>query len=157
MLSLLTFSCGVRHRYAFCLVPGDYTFTAIDASGNGWWGGARYWLVVNDKLVFNEEMGTRSSSRQSVPFEVALPASSRTHFAGNAAPKGGGGACYWSDVPPEHMEDYREESMNSALYGSFAATPARFLSSSRETYNAVSGRAMSSDPITIQITDRCAR
>ena len=149
---------GTLSRYEFCAAPGDYLLSAVDAEGDGWWGGARYWLAVNGELVINEEMGLQSPALQTSAFTIALPESMQTRFEGNAAPEGGGGAVFWKDNAPENVESYRKQANNTALYGTFAATPARTLRTvARDTYSAVSGESMSSDPITIELTDRWGR
>ena len=115
---------STTRRFSFCLEPGEYTLSAIDTQGDGWWGGAFYLLVVDGVTVVREEMGRLSPSKQSVPFTIARP---RTAFAANKAPEGGGGALFWSVVQPENSEQYRNESdSNEAAYGSYIATPARY-------------------------------
>jgi len=61
-----------------------------------------------------------------VPFVVALPADAATVFEGNRAPDGGGGGVYWEDAAPDGLD--AALGGNAALYGSEAATPARYLS-----------------------------
>jgi hypothetical protein len=128
---------------------------AIDTVGDGWWGGALYTVIVNGETVIHEEMNSTSSTRQSTVFSVALPASARIAFSENKASRGGGGAVFWEDTPPEFLEDYRNESdSNTALYGDFAATPARTLSAMNQTYDAISGISMTKDPISVELKDR---
>ena len=142
-------------KFSFCCAPDDYVVHAVDTAGDGWWGGAYYSVIVDGVTVVREEMGSLSSSVQSTMFSVALPSSTRTAFSKNRAPHGGGGALFWEDVPPAEMESYRDyDEENVALYGDYAATPARALSATRAYYNATSGASMVADPITVQFTDR---
>ena len=142
-------------KFSFCAAPGDYTLKAVDTEGDGWWSGARYWVVVDGDVVVNEQMGSRSFSIQLSHITVTLPHLARTKLDGNAALKGGGGACFWEDAPPNRIEEYRNDSRNVALYGNFTATPARTLSASSNVYGTVSGGTMSADAITVILTDRC--
>jgi len=98
-------------------------------------------------------MGSLSSIIQSMNFTISLPSSARTAFSRNNASMGGGGAVFWEDMPPNNIEKYRDDDKNVALYGGYAATPARKLSATRASYNATSGASMLADPITIQVTD----
>ena len=142
-------------KFSFCVTPGAYTIHAIDKANDGWWGGAHYSVLVGGTTVVREEMGISSSSKQSTTFDVALPTSARTVFSDNNAPTGGGGVVFWNDRVPESIENYRNKSgSNTALYGSFVATPAKYLTVNKQKYDAISGRAMTSDPITMEITDR---
>ena len=150
---------GAIQRTSFCAAPGEYTMHAIDEGGHGWWGDAFYSVLVNGETVRREKMNSTSSSKQSATFLVALPVSARTMFSDNKAPQGGGGAVFLEDdgQQPESIESYRYESdSNAALYGSFAATPARTLEATRKrSYNATSGKSMVDDPITLELKDGC--
>ena len=143
-------------KFTFCVPPGEYTFHAIDSAGDGWWGGARYALIVDGAAAIDEEMNRTSSTRQSTAFTVALPRSARTAFSENKASSGGGGAIFWTDEPPTHTERYRNESTsNKALYGPFVGTPARSLAATASSYDADSGRIMDIDPIVVELHDEC--
>jgi hypothetical protein len=142
-------------KFTFCVPPGDYVLHAVDSDGDGWWGGARYSVIVDGATAIDEEMNRTSSTRQSTTFTVALPQSTRTAFSNNKALQGGGGALFWEDEAPTHTERYRNESTsNTALYGSFAATPARVLSTTNHTYHAISGISMASGGIAAEFKDR---
>jgi len=141
-------------RFSFCAVPGEYMIHSIDTAGDGWYGGGTYTVMVDGTIVIQEEM--TSPSIQSTTFDVVLPTSARTHFAENKALRGGGGAIFWETIPPRNSERYRNQSdPNTAIYGAFAATPARTLAATGTSYDAISGVSMVTDPITVQITDRC--
>ena len=114
-------------KFTFCLSPGNnYTLHAVDAAGDGWWGGARYSVIVGGATVIDEEMA--ASIRQSTAFTVSRSGALKTSFSANRASQGGGGAIFWEDVPPGDTENYRNSSKpNTALYGDYAATPAREL------------------------------
>ena len=144
---------GSMTKFTFCAPPGEYTMHAVDAAGDGWWGGAYYALLIDGALIAHEEM--ISSSRQSTTFTVNLPQSARTVFAENSASLGGGGAVFWADLPPQNIENYRNESdSNAAFYGTFVATPKRTLAASKSSYDAViSGQSMAADPITLELRD----
>ena len=114
---------------------------------------AYYSVIVNDATVLHEKMGRTSASRQSTSFEVVLPTSARTALSENAASQGGGGAMFWEDKEPENLETYRTNS-NTALYGDYAATPARVLSATSHSYNAFSGLAVTADDATMALVDR---
>jgi hypothetical protein len=121
----LPFPSSVK-KYEFCAAPGEYTIHAIDAAGDGWWSGAYYQVLVGGTVVIQEEMNRTSSTRQSTTFTLSKSAAFRTSFSENKATQGGGGAVFWEDAPPKHLEEYRNESdSNQAAYGSFGATPAR--------------------------------
>jgi hypothetical protein len=62
---------------------------------------------------------------------------------------------FWDNAPPENTELYREKAggSNAALYGGFAATPARNLTATRRSYHAYSGLSMSTDPIVVEFID----
>ena len=142
---------GSMAKFTFCASPGEYTMHAVDEADDGWWGGAYYVLLVDGALVAHEEMV--SASRQSTTFTVNLPQSAHTVFGENDAPLGGGGAVFWTDVPPRNIENYRNESdSNAALYGDFAATPKRTITATSPSYDAVSGQSMA-DPITVELRD----
>lgn len=149
----LPLSSTVR-KFSFCCAPGEYVFHAIDTAGDGWWGDAYYSVIIDGITVVQEEMGSSSSSIQSANFTVALPQSARTVFSMNNASMGGGGAIFWEDTPPENVEIFRSGSSNIALYGDYAATPARTLSATKASYAGVSGNRMSTDPVTVQVMDR---
>ena len=150
----LPFASSIQ-KLSFCAVPGEYTMHAIDVGAHGWWGGAYYSVVVGGETVLHKEMGQTSSTKQSTTFEVALPESARTLFSDNKASQGGGGAVFWEHVPPENLELYRDDSTsNTALYGSYAATPAKKLLATSRTYNATAGASMTNDPIAIELKDR---
>jgi len=139
-------------KYTFCAAPGEYVMHAVDAADDGWWGGARYSLVVDGALVAHEEMV--SSSKQSTAFAVRLPQSARTSFSKNNASLGGGGAAFWTDVEPNNLEQYRDESdSNAALYGDFAATPKRTLAAKNSSYEFISGQGRADHPITLELRD----
>ena len=139
---------------SFCVAPGEYVIHAVDGADDGWWGGAYYSVLIDGALVIHEEMGRQSSSKQSAAFSVALSPSARTVFSENKAPRGGGGFVFWEDVPPNNIENYRNTSdSNEAAYGDYAATPIRTLSAGRSSYDAVSGAAMRTDPITLDLKD----
>ena len=146
---------GSLRKFGYCVSPGHYTMTAIDTQADGWWGGARYSVIVDGAVVLDEEMGNRSSSVQSTGFTVVLPLSARTAFSENRASQGGGGAMFWDMVPPENLNNYRNTSgSNSALYGDYVATPATSLVAANTSYKAVSGKPMTNDPITVLLHDR---
>ena len=145
-------SAGSLAKFSWCVEPGEFILHAVDTAGDGWWGGAYYTVLVDGVTVVREEMN-QTSSRQSTSFTVALPESARTKFLSNKALQGGGGAIFWVDEPPGNMEQYRNSS-NTALYGDYVATPARVLSTSNSTYNAVSGISMARDPISVELKDR---
>jgi hypothetical protein len=147
---------GSVRRFSFCALPGEYTMHAVDLAGDGWWGGAFYSVLVNGDTVVRDEMNRTSATTQSNAFTVNLPASARTSFSKNRASQGGGGAVFWREnVPPENLENYRGTSdLNVALYGDYVATPARTLSASNHTYDAVSGISMATAPITVELKDR---
>ena len=84
-------------------------------------------------------MGTRSSFEQADPFAVTLAV---LEMEANQAPEGGGGAVYWDEIAPANLESYRNRSRNSALYGSFTATPARALSTNARSVAMKGGRNM---------------
>jgi predicted outer membrane repeat protein len=143
---------GMMRKFSFCAVPGEYTLHAIDAGADAWWGGAAYAVVVNGVTVVREEM--RHSSKQSNTFSVILPASSHTRFDKNSASRGGGGAVFWENAPPGHIESYRQDSdSNSAMYGDFIASPSRALSTAHSMYNASPGLSMTTDPIIVDLLD----
>ena len=150
----LPFSASIR-KFDFCVAPGDYTLSAVDVAGNGWWGGARYLVKVNDAVVVNEEMGVRDGFAQRASFTVTIPGTARSMFQGNKALQGGGGAVFWENASPGQLESYRNESDNAAMYGDYAATPARTISASRDNYDAVSGHEMSANGIMLDLMDRC--
>ena len=148
-------AAGALSKFSFCCAPGEYSINAIDTVGDGWWGGAYYSVLVDGVAVVREEMNRTSSSRQTTPFTVTLPPSARTNFTSNKALQGGGGAMFWDNAPPENAERYREKNgeSNVALYGGFAATPARNLTATRRSYHAYSGRSMNTDPIVVELKD----
>ena len=142
-------------KFSFCVAPGDYTMHAIDTHGDGWWGGARYYVYRNGAVIVYEEMGTRSSSWQSTRISVALQPSARTTLSNNRALQGGGGAIFWEHEPPGNIKRYRNESSsNKALYGNYVATPARTLLATNSSYRAVSGDSMTANPIVLELKDR---
>ena len=140
----LSFECL---SYAY---DGDEIELNYNLSSNS---AAYYSVIVDDATVLHETMGRTSASRQSTSFEVVLPMSARMALSENAASQGGGGAVFWEDEEPENIENYRSDS-NSALYGDYVATPARVLSTSNSTYDAVSGISMARDPISVELKDR---
>ena len=142
---------GMMRKFSFCAVPGEYTLHAIDEGGDAWWGGTVA-VVVNGATVVREEM--RHSSKQSATFSVTLPTSSHTRFAENSASRGGGGAVFWENAPPGHIESYRQDSdSDSAMYGDFIASPPRALSTTHSIYNGTPGLSMTADPIIVDLLD----
>ena len=142
---------GSVRKASFCAAPGEYTLHAIDKGNDGWWGGAFYSVMVAGEAVVREEM--TSSRRQSTAFTVVRPLSAITAFSENQARQGGGGALFWKDKPPDINIKTTGDS-NMALYGGFAATPARTLSARSPAYNATSGASMATNPITLELRDQ---
>ena len=146
---------GTVNLFSFCVKPAEYTIHAVDEAADGWWGGAYYEVSVDGMPVIQEEMNRTSSTRQTKGFTVALSQSAFTSFTENMALRGGGGAIFWEDEPPQNTEQYRNESTsNIALYGNYTATPARELTTTVQSYNTTSGGSMTSNPITIDLRDR---